>query len=247
MVCVCLKERGFKKQRKETGGVGEDRERCWMMRVNWKREKRRRKHVKKKKEKCPKCLTCVHLFFAVGLYKWSYFLEKLRLPCLFPKQWVLPTPPPPLFFFLLGPLTLCLTFLFLFIVFVVLLEGLDAVQIAVANRDRLSSPPFINKSLQLGRLSAATEEQQAGLHLYFEALSVCLSSFSVHCFLFKTSLCCFPLSSPSQFPPSLLSLSSSLLLKPQWGRTTDSLLCVNLSGKQCVCVCVHASSGNTSF
>lgn len=43
------------------------------------------------------------------------------------------------------PIPQCLTFLFLYIVFVVLLEGLDAVQVAVANRDCLSSPPFINK------------------------------------------------------------------------------------------------------
>lgn len=39
----------------------------------------------------------------------------------------------------------------LFILLVVLLEGLDAVQIAVARRDRLSSPPFINKWPQLAK------------------------------------------------------------------------------------------------
>lgn len=48
-----------------------------------------------------------------------------------------------LFFFswLDHSLTLSL-FLLLFIVFVVLWRGLDAVQIAVANRDSLSSPPL---------------------------------------------------------------------------------------------------------
>lgn len=151
----------------------------------------------------------------------------------------------PPFFFPLGPLTLRLTFLLLFIVFVVLLEGLDAVEIVVANRDCLTLPPFINKSLQLGRLCAATEEQQAELHLYFQAFSLCFSTFSVHYFLFKASLYSFLLSSPPPLLiPSLLSLAGSpLLLLASAGPD----LCVNLSGKRCVCVCVHASSGNTSF
>lgn len=86
-----------------------------------------------------------------------------------------------------------LTFLFLYIVFVVLLEGLDAVQIAVANRDCLSSPPFINKSAQLGRLSAAaTKEQQAGLSLHSEAF---------HVFPSLLFLCIFL--PPPRLPPSL--------------------------------------------
>lgn len=86
-----------------------------------------------------------------------------------------------------------LTFLFLYIVFVVLLEGLDAVQIAVANRDCLSSPPFINKSAQLGRLSAAaTKEQQAGLSLHSEAFHVCPSLLFLCIFL-----------PPPRLPPSL--------------------------------------------
>lgn len=86
----------------------------------------------------------------------------------------------------------------LYIVFVVLLEGLDAVQIAVANRDCLSSPPFINKSAQLGRLSAATEEQQAGLSLYSEAFHVCPSLLFLCIFL---SLSPKFTSLSQQFPP----------------------------------------------
>lgn len=96
-----------------------------------------------------------------------------------------------------------LTFLFLYIVFVVLLEGRDAVQIAVANRDCLSSPPFINKSAQLGRLSAATEQQQAGFSLNSKAVHVCPSS------LF---LCIFLSLSPSRSPPSLKIPSLTLLV-----------------------------------
>lgn len=70
---------------------------------------------------------------------------------MFPKQWALPTPPHTVFFLawtLSPPFSL---FSPLFILLVVLLEGLDAVQIAVARRDRLSSPPFINKWPQLAK------------------------------------------------------------------------------------------------
>ncbi len=59
------------------------------------------------------------------------------------------------------------------------MEGLDAVQIAVANRDCLSSPPVarhsIHKQITPARdLSAATEEQQAELDLCFEVFSLFL-------------------------------------------------------------------------
>lgn len=99
---------------------------------------------------------------------------------------------------------------------------------------QLLATPFINKSLQLGRLSAATEQQQAELDLYvFYLFLFPLSLFTA--FSFSN----FPLLLSAQLPltePSLLSLSDSLLLQPQQGRATDSLLCVNLSVKRCVCV-----------
>lgn len=109
--------------------------------------------------------------------------------------------------------------------FVVLLEGLDAVQIAVANRDCLSSPPFINKSAQLGRLSAATEEQQAGLSLYSEAFHVCPSLLFLCIFL--------------SLSPKLTSLSHNSLPKCPGlsGIGPLTLAYVNLSGKQRVRVC----------
>lgn len=104
---------------------------------------------------------------------------------------------------------------------------------------QLLATPFINKSLELG----------GTLSRYRRATSRTLSVFwsflpFVFFFSFLSSLLYFsnfPLSLSAQLPliiSSLPSLSSSLLLQPQQGWTTDSLLCVNLSVGQCVCVCV---------
>ena len=120
------------------------------------------------------------------------------------------------------------------------MEGLDAVQIAVANRDCLSSPPVarhsIHKQITPARetlscywTTTSRTRSVSFLHLSFLSLSL-FTAFS-----FSN----FPLLLSAQLPltePSLLSLSDSLLLQPQQGRATDSLLCVNLSVKWCVCV-----------
>lgn len=124
------------------------------------------------------------------------------------------------------------------------MEGLDAVQIAVANRDCLCSPPVachsIHKQITSARdLSAAIKEQQAEPDLYLKVFSLCLFSFSIHCFFFLfffklPSIAFCSLLLPFTTPTLLF---NSLLLQPQQGQTTDSLLCVNLTEKQCVCVC----------
>lgn len=122
------------------------------------------------------------------------------------------------------PIPQCLTFLFLYIVFVVLLEGLDAVQVAVASRDCLSSPPFINKWVRLGRLSAATEEQQAGLSLHSEASP-------------RLSIVAFPLYSSPHHTLTSLSHNSLPSSRGLSGVGPPTLACVKLSGKQHVWVC----------
>lgn len=106
-------------------------------------------------------------------------------------------------------------------------KGLDAAQIAVARRDSLSSPPFINK-IPPGspRLSAATEEQQAQVRLSANSLSFFLSFIF---FFFETSVS-FLLDPPPSFTPS-----HPHQLQRQWGWTTDSLVCQGSS----VCMCLQ--------
>lgn len=105
------------------------------------------------------------------------------------------------FFFPLGPLTHTLTLSLPFYCVCCFMEGLDAAQIAVANRDSLSSPPVarhsIHKQITPARdLSASTEEQQAELVCILKFFLSVLFSVSVHPF-FKA--CCS--TPPSHFPP----------------------------------------------
>lgn len=98
-------------------------------------------------------------------------------------------------------------------------KGSDVAQIAVAHRNRLSSPPFINKvPPALPRLSAATEEQQARVRLSTNCLSVSLAFFFKLQFLLSWTL-----------PPSLSGAGPLTLC----------------SVSEAVCACV--SSGKTSF
>lgn len=88
---------------------------------------------------------------------------------------------------------------------------------------QLLASPFINKSLQLGTFELLPKNNTQN-SICILALSRSASSFSQFTpFIYETSLF------PSQFPPSSPSLFT--LLQLQQSQTT--LLCVNISGKEC--------------
>lgn len=103
---------------------------------------------------------------------------------------------------------------------------------------QLLATPFINKSLQLGtsQLLSKNNKQNPICIWKFSPSVYSLSPFTASFFFFfkLPSIAFCSLLLPFTTPTLLF---NSLLLQPQQGQTTDSLLCVNLTEKQCVCVC----------
>lgn len=92
---------------------------------------------------------------------------------------------------------------------------------------------FINKSLQLGTSELLPKNNKQNSICILKFFPPLLSSLSQFAPFFETSLSYVFLSSPPLFPPSSPSLPFCQL---QQGRTTDTPLGVNLSGKECACL-----------
>lgn len=126
--------------------------------------------------------------------------------------------------------------------------GVDVVQIAVANRDSLSSPPVarhsIHKQIKLWTSELLPRNNKQNLICILKFSPLCLFSTLAVFFFLKTSLSYVWLHSGSLFPPSLpLSSSLSARSQLQQGRTTDRhslALCESVRKGVCMCVCVHS-------
>ena len=126
------------------------------------------------------------------------------------------------------------------------MEGLDAVQIAVANRDCLSSPPVARHSIHK-QITPARETLSCYRTTTSRTRSVRFPPLSSLPFLFQTSLYCFLLNSLSQDPPSSPSPTHSYSSLSRAGPLTPSSVWICQWSGLCVCVCAHVSIGNTSF
>lgn len=135
------------------------------------------------------------------------------------------------------------------------MEGLDAVQIAVANRDCLSSPPVarhsIHKQITPARetLSCYWTTTSRTRSVSFLPLSFLSLSLFLHClFFFKLPSIAFCSTPPHRTLPPLplrLTLTPASAGPGHWLPP----LCESVSEVVCVCVrvCAHVSIGNTSF